>query len=173
MDETTPIVEALIFVAPDPIGLDRIAEIIGDVTASDVESAIETLNESYERDGRVFRIIRGGGGYRFTTIPEYGRWIKEVVVGGGRIRLSRAALETISIIAYRQPITRGDVEAVRGVELGGILRTLLERGLIKISGRAKTPGRPLLYATTPEFLRHFGLDSLDELPAVGEFIDEK
>ncbi len=169
MDERlSRLVEALIFAAPEPVDDERLVQLIGTAPAEAVSAAVDALNGEYEREDRSFRIVRGAGGYRFVTLPEYSRWVRRLVVGSGRVRLSRAALETVSLIAYRQPVSRADIEAVRGVDVSGILHMLLERKLVRIVARSQSPGRPLLYGTTPEFLRYFGLNSLDELPRPGE-----
>ncbi|MDP8241286.1 MAG: SMC-Scp complex subunit ScpB [Candidatus Hatepunaea meridiana] len=158
------LIEALIFAAPEPIEVERLIEIIGNVECDDIISSIDELNRQYEDTDRSFSIIRGGGGYRFATKPQFSKWVKKLVIGSGRIRLSRAALETVSLIAYRQPISRSAIETVRGVDAGGVLKMLLERNLIRVKGYGSGPGRPLLYVTTPNFLCHFGIDSLDDLP---------
>lgn len=170
-EEQIRIVEALVFASPEPVGPARLLEVLDGPTEEEVVSAIGALNDEYAGSARAFRIIRGGGGFRFATLPEYGRWVRRLVIGSGRVRLSQAALETLSLIAYRQPITRADIEAVRGVDTGGVLKMLLERHLVRIAGRARSAGRPLLYGTTADFLKHFGLDSLDDLPRPTEVDD--
>lgn len=168
VDSNLQIIEALIFASPEPISENRISGILGDLLSANIPEVVEALNTQYQSSGRSFRIVRGGGGYRFVTMPEFGQWVRSLVVGSRRLRLSRAALETISIIAYRQPISRQQIESIRGVEVGGIIRMLLERKLIEIRGRAQSPRRPLIFGTTNEFLQHFGIDSLDDLPTPGE-----
>ena len=165
------LIEALIFASNEPVDAERLIEIIGNISEKEILSSIEILNRQYEETKRSFRIIKGGGGFRFVTQPEFSRWVKRLVVGAGRLRLSRAALETVSLIAYRQPITRSDIENVRGVDVGGVLKMLHERKLIKVSGRSKRPGRPLLYSTTTDFLCHFGIDSLNDLPKPDELME--
>ncbi len=166
--EPQNLIEALIFASPEPVSAVRLAEVANDLSAQEVEALIGKLNSIYETEGHAFRIVRAAGGYRFATLPQYGRWVKQLLAGGGRVRLSRAAIETLSIIAYRQPISKADVESVRRVDVGGVLKLLLERRLVKISGRGKGAGRPLLYGTTTEFLKHFGLDSLADMPQMSE-----
>ncbi len=163
------LVEALIFASPEPASTSKIIEIVEEVNLKLIELIVESLNEDYQREGRSFHIVRGGGGYRFATLPEYGRWVKHIVVGSGRVRLSRAALETLSIIAYKQPISKTQIEDLRGVDAGGVLRMLLERKLINIKGRSNKPGKALLYETSSYFLTHFGLESLNDLPIPEEF----
>lgn len=133
---------------------------------------VEELNRVYEKNHHSFRIISGAGGYRFATLPEFGPWVKRLVMGSGRIRLSRASLETISVIAYRQPISRAEIEAIRGVDVSGVLRLLLDRRLIGIQGKSPGAGRALLYVTTQEFLRHLGLNSLEDLPPLKEWVEQ-
>jgi len=166
------LVEALIFASPEPINSQGISELISDITQVEIPGIVDMLNREYETQDRAFRIIDGAGGFRYTTLPEYSPWVKQLVVGAGRVRLSRAALESVSLIAYRQPITRSEVEAIRGVDVGGVLRMLSERKLIKVSGRSSKPGRARLYVTTAKFLHHFGLNSLDDLPKPSEMFDD-
>ena len=165
-------IEALIFASPEPIGIDRLSEVSGILDPESIRNCIEDLNRQYNDSGHSFMIVHGGGGYRFATRPEYSRWVRKLLLGSGRLRLSKAALETLSIIAYRQPISRTAIESLRGVDSGGVLKMLLERKLIRVSGRASGPGRPLLYATTTDFLIHFGLNSLDDLPRPEELADD-
>jgi segregation and condensation protein B len=164
------LVEALIFAAPEPVSADEISALIEGFKPEDSVEAAGILNREYEANGRAFQIISGAGGFRFATLPEFGPWVKRLVVGSSRLRLSRAALETVSVIAYQQPLTRGEIESVRGVDVGGVLRLLLERKLVKSVGRSTKPGKALLYGTTEEFLRYFGLAELEELPAPHELI---
>lgn len=168
LDEKLQLVEALIFAAPEPVASARLAEVVEGLSAPDADRAVAELNDIYERDGRAFHIVRAAGGYRFATRPAFGKWVRQLIAGVGRMRLSRAALETLSIIAYRQPVSRADIEGVRRVDVGGVLKLLLDRRLVRIAGRSKGAGRPLLYGTTTEFLKHFGLDSLSDLPQMGE-----
>lgn len=135
----------------------------------DVTAALEELAREHETAARSFRLVCVAGAWQFVTQPEFAPWLKALVgVKNRPSRLSQAALETLSIIAYRQPVTRADIEAVRGVAVDGVMQSLLERGLVRIAGRADVPGRPLLYETTQLFMEHFGLRSLDELPNVDE-----
>ena len=173
MREDLPqLVEALIFASPEPVALARLAEVIGDCETGEVESVIFGLNESYEREGHAFHIVRAAGGYRFATRAAFSQWVRKLLVGSGRVRLTRASLETLSLIAYRQPISKAEIESFRRVDAGGVLKMLLERRLIRITGKAKTAGRPLLYGTTTEFLKHFGIDALEDLPK-SEFVGKE
>jgi segregation and condensation protein B len=157
------IVEALLFAAQEPLSTNRMAAIIEEATPGAIDDLVAQLNADYVREGRAFRIHAIAGGYRMLTRPEYALWIK-LLQRASRPRLSQAALETLSIIAYRQPVTRSELEAIRGVNVDGVLKTLVERDLIRIAGRGEGLGRPLLYATTDHFLEYFGLPDLDALP---------
>ncbi|MDL5055228.1 SMC-Scp complex subunit ScpB [Oscillatoria laete-virens NRMC-F 0139] len=140
-----------------------------DRSLEEIKTALQELKASYDADtARSFFLQEIGDTYQFASRPEYGPWIKQLFDQYRPQRLSQSALETLSIIAYRQPITRADIEAVRGVQVDAMVQTLMERGLIKIAGRAELPGRPMLYETTQAFLEHFGLKSLDELPNAEE-----
>ena len=176
------VIEALLFSAQKPLSLRELTEAIKGAGAEDefspnefarareaeVAAALEQLKiECIERE-RGFQLNEKAEGWQLATDPKYARWVRQLFPAPKPARLSAPALETLAIIAYRQPITRADVEAVRGVNIDGVLQTLMERGLVKIAGRAEIPGRPLLYETTQFFLDHFGLRNLDELPNVEE-----
>jgi len=168
LNELKKILEAFLFVSSKPVEISEVMEMLGMEEQSLVENAILQLKTKYENRESALRIIEVAGGYRLNTVPELApylkRWLK-----GERSRLSRASLETLSIVAYRQPVTRSDVEAIRGVNVEGALGTLLERGLVRIVGRKDTVGRPILYGTTRLFLEHFGLNTLKDLPILKEF----
>ncbi len=138
------------------------------VREAEVAAALEQLKIDYIGQERAFQLVEKAEGWQLATDPKYAQWVRQLFPALKPARLSAPALETLAIIAYRQPITRADVEAVRGVNIDGVLQTLMERGLVKIAGRAEIPGRPLLYETTQFFLDHFGLRNLDELPNVEE-----
>lgn len=131
--------------------------------------AVEVLNEDYHRTGRSFEIQYIAGGYQIYTLPKYHRYIEKLWTARKRSGLTRSALETLAIAAYRQPVTRLQVEEIRGVNSDSVLQGLLERGLLRISGRQASPGRPILYSTTQEFLRYFGLTSVKDLPRDKDF----
>ncbi len=131
---------------------------------AEVSAALEQLKIEYIEQQRAFQLLEKADGWQLTSDPQYARWVKQLFPASKPARLTPPALETLAIIAYRQPITRADVEAVRGVAIDSVLQTIMERGLVKIAGRAEVPGRPLLYETTQFFLEHFGLRNLDELP---------
>lgn len=164
---TRAIVEALIFASDEPLSADRIAAIVEEMTPALVVDLVAELNAEYLREGRAFRIVSVAGGFRMLTRPEHALWIK-LLHRSSRPRLSQAALETLSIIAYRQPVARTELEGIRGVNVDGVLKTLVERDLVRIAGRGEGLGRPLLYATTERFLEYFGLPDLEALPRAEE-----
>jgi segregation and condensation protein B len=171
MNDHKKTIEALIFASDFPLSEKKIAEILEDVTEDDVTEILIELRKEFQELDRGFLLEKVAGGYEFITRKEYAGIINRLMAGRRKNRLSRAGLETLALIAYNQPITRLDIEKVRGVDSGGPLRTLLERKLISIAGREKTPGRPLIYKTTDEFLRYLGLDSMDDLPKTEEIED--
>ena len=144
----------------------RIAQLLGTGDASDVKAHIDTLNQRYEHSGAAFRITAIAKGYQVLTLPVFDAWIKKLHKARDDSRLSQAALETLAIVAYKQPILRADVEAIRGVAVGDMLIRLRDMGLVRIVGRAEEIGRPLLYGTTTRFLDVFGLSSLKDLPKI-------
>jgi len=176
------IIEALLFSAQKPLSTKTITDVLRQAGAEDefspnqfanvrqaeVAAAIEQLRVEYIQHEHGFQLVEKADGWQLASDPKYAEWVRGLFPAPKPARLSSPALETLAIIAYRQPITRADVEAVRGVTIDGVLQTLMERGLVKISGRAEIPGRPLLYETTEFFLDHFGLRNLDELPNVEE-----
>jgi segregation and condensation protein B len=174
------VIEALLFSAQKPLSIREIATAIkgaedetspnefSRVREAEVAAALEQLKIEYVEQERAFQLIEKAEGWQFATDGQYAQWVRQLFPVPKPARLSAPALETLAIIAYRQPITRADVEAVRGVNIDGVLQTLMERGLVKIAGRAEIPGRPLLYETTQFFLDHFGLRNLEELPNVEE-----
>jgi len=176
------VIEALLFSAHKPLSTKEVADLLRNAGAEDdfapnefanikpaeVDAAIEQLKVEYIQNEHGFQLVEKAGGWQLTSDPKYAQWVRGLFPAPKPARLSSPALETLAIIAYRQPITRADVEAVRGVTIDGVLQTLMERGLVKIAGRADIPGRPLLYETTEFFLDHFGLRTLNELPNVEE-----
>lgn len=164
-------VEAIVLSNSKPVAASRIADVInalseGTIEAADVELAVESLNATYEETGRAFRIETVAGGYRVMTQPEHADVLAAFHRKQASSRLSRPAVETLAIIAYKQPITRAKLEAIRGVGCGEVLRSLLERKLIAVTGRAEELGRPMLYGTTKHFLDSFGIKSVKDLPSV-------
>jgi segregation and condensation protein B len=162
------ILEALLLVTDKPLVPERIATVVPDLKPEAVPELVETLNRTYESTGRSFRVRQIAGGYRLYALPEYQAYVEALAVTTREARLSQAGLETLAVVAYRQPVSRGDVEYVRGCDCDGVLRTLLSRKLITIKGRSDAPGRPLLYATTSRFLEYFGLAKIEDLPDWGE-----
>ncbi len=165
-------VEAVLLTLDRPASLARLAETLGlegPSAATAVRDAIDALNVAYEETGRSFRIEQVAGGFRVMTLPRFSRFVAAAHESRASSRLSRAAVETLAVVAYRQPITRAEIEAIRGVACGEVLRTLLERRLVAIAGRAEEVGRPMLYGTSRHFLEAFGLASIKDLPAVGDF----
>ncbi len=172
------VVEALLFSAQKPLTPRELTAAIKGAGADDelvpnefaktseaeVAAALEQLKITCLQDERAFQLVEKADGWQLASDPAYARWVKQLFPAPKPHRLTPPSLETLAIIAYRQPITRADVEAVRGVAIDSVLQTLMERGLVKIAGRAEVPGRPLLYETTEFFLEHFGLRDLDELP---------
>ncbi len=162
------IIEALLIATDAPLSVERIADIVN-CPAEEVRSHIETLNQEYKETGRAFEIKEVAGGFQIYTLPEYADFVGKLKQK--KEKLSKAALETLAIIAYHQPITRAEVEKARGVDSSYILESLLEKGLIKTCGRLPTPGRPIKYSTTNEFLRYFGIRDLSELPREEDFAE--
>jgi segregation and condensation protein B len=158
------VIEALLFSTDEPLPGTRIAQILGTGDANDVKRHVDRLNERYERAGGSFRIAAIAKGYQMLTQPAYNPWIKKLHKEREDSRLSSAALETLAIVAYKQPVLRADVEAIRGVAVGDMLVRLRDMNLVRIVGRAEEIGRPLLYGTTTHFLEVFGLASLKDLP---------
>jgi len=167
-DEIKRIIEALLFVSDKPVSADTLQDVIKGVESTEVRVIVEELNGEYASSGRAFRIKEIAGGFQMMTDPVYSQWISALYKRPAD-KLTGPALETLAIIAYKQPITRSDMEAIRGVNVDGVLHTLEERMLIKTRGRLEAPGRPILYGTTTDFLKHFGLKSLEELPKLKEF----
>jgi segregation and condensation protein B len=168
LNELKKILEAFLFVSSEPVEISRVMEMLGIKEQLLVEDAIRQLKAKYESRDSALRIIEVAGGSRLSTVPELASYLKRWLKGQ-KPRLSRASLETLSIVAYKQPVTRSEVEAIRGVNVEGALGTLLERGLIRIVGRKDAAGRPILYGTTRLFLEHFGLNTLKDLPVLKEF----
>jgi segregation and condensation protein B len=165
------VIEALIFSSDETLKAQEIIRAIKgidgeevNVSESDIDECVDALNKNYEVENKSFRIVRIAEGYLFSTQPQYAKYLGYLSSEKSKRRLSQAALETLSIIAYKQPITKPEVESIRGVNSDYTINTLLEKNLITISGRSETIGRPLLYVTTPEFLMYFGLNKISDLP---------
>ncbi len=160
------VIEAILFSTDSPLSAGKIAQMLGVGDGHDVKQHIESLNEKYDASGTAFRIESIAKGYQMLTRPLYHNWVKKLQKARGETRLSSAALETLAIVAYKQPVLRVDVEAVRGVAVGDMLVRLRDMNLVRIVGRAEEIGRPLLYGTTPHFLQAFGLGTLKDLPKI-------
>ena len=166
----TSVIESLIFASPDPISSEKLINILGEgdeqllLDKESLSAYVEKLNDRYEEQGLSFHIEEIGGGYTFVTSPKYHRWLIVYQHQNAYRKLSQSAIETLAIVAYRQPITKPEIDQIRGVDSGYILRQLLEKMLVKVAGRADSPGKPLLYKTSEYFLQHFGINSVDELP---------
>jgi segregation and condensation protein B len=167
LDQLARQIEALLIASEEPLDINRICDITGCGTES-AEQAICRIEEELAAGGHSVQVVNLAGGFRIVTDPELGHVVSQLFEGRRRSRLSRAALESLAVVAYRQPATRARIEAVRGVNSDSAVRTLLERDLIRIAGRQEVPGRPLLYETTPLFLEYFGLSDIEHLPRMDE-----
>ncbi len=161
------IIESVLFATAAPVSLRRLVEVLGGPTSKEVHAAVERLKSEYAAGQRGIQLREVAGGYQLRTARENAEWVR-AVFREKPSRLGRAALETLAIVAYKQPVTRAEIEAIRGVDVDGVLSTLMARRLIKMAGRKEAVGRPLLYVTTPEFLEVFGLKDLNELPSLKE-----
>jgi segregation and condensation protein B len=169
-EEQQRIVEALIVAAPEPVSASRLAAVVPGCSSTEARKLVDELNARYEREGRAFEIWEVGGGFQLRTREPYKGYVQQLQVDRP-MRLSRAALETLAVVAYKQPATRAEVEHVRGVDVGAVLRGLLERDLVRVAGHRDVPGRPILYGTTRRFLEVFGLGSLSDLPTLRELAE--
>ena len=170
-DQLVAIVEALVFAAPEPLTMKQLLKLLDTDPREDVEAALAELKRRYEHRGGGLQLVEVAGGLQIVTRPELHEWVRRLFHERTTQRLSVQALETLAVIAYKQPITAAEVAEIRGVNTSGVLGTLLERGLVKISGRKQVVGRPFLYSTTREFLDRFGLRDLGELPKVEDMAD--
>jgi segregation and condensation protein B len=169
--EVRAVLEALVFASPHPVTPREIARVMGGVPREAWQAALDELKADYARDGRGLQLVEVAGGWQITTRPEYNDWVREMLDPKSPTRLSIQALETLAVIAYKQPVTLPEIIELRGVKSGGVIKTLLEKRLIRITGRKPVVGRPMLYGTTKEFLLHFGLKDLAELPKIEEFAE--
>jgi segregation and condensation protein B len=164
-----PVAEALLFASDEPVPAARLAQLLGKgADAKTVRKLVDELNAEYAGQGRAFEVVEIAGGFQLLTRPEFKDWVAELHRHRRQDKLTPSAVETLAIVAYKQPIQRATVDDIRGVQTGPLLRSLLERGLIKVVGRQNVPGRPILYGTSRLFLQHFGLKSLKDLPRVAE-----
>ena len=162
------VVESLIFISLEPLSLEKIKSVLTEFPEEDIDQAIKELLEIYASDERGIQIIQAAGGYLFSTKSEHDTWIKRLLRIERKNKLSSAAMETLSAIAYHQPITLAEISALRGVDSSQTLKTLLQKKMIKIVGRKKSPGNPLIYRTSNKFLTHFGLNNIKDLPTPEE-----
>jgi segregation and condensation protein B len=165
-DGRLALVEAALFAADEPLSARRLAAVVGLADVAEARRLVRKLQSLYDKDGTAFQVEEIAGGFQLLSRPEYHPWLIRLRHTGTDLRLSPAARETLAIIAYRQPIMRADIEAIRGVQCGELLRLLMEKGLVRIAGRHDSLGRPVLYGTTKKFLQVFGLRSLQDLPQV-------
>ena len=169
-DQQRKIVEALVLASREPITATRIAEIVPGCTPSEAKGLLKELDLEYERDDRAFEIWEVAGGYQIRTRAAFAGYLRQLQ-RERNFRLSRAALETLAVVAYKQPVTRSEIENIRGVDVGAVVRSLVERKLVRIAGHRDVPGRPLLYATSKRFLEVFGFSRLEDLPTLREIDD--
>ena len=165
--ETKPVLESLLFVSESPIRIETLVEMLPESSKEAILEGIQRIKTEYEDSSKGLELVEVAGGYQFRTKPRWAGWVNRLKRVKA-VKLSQSALEALAIVAYRQPITRPGVEAIRGVDSGSVLRTLLERDLIKITGRKDLPGRPIIYGTTKAFLELFGLNALSDLPTLKE-----
>ena len=167
--ELLPVIESLLFVSGEPIALDRLKVLLEGIGMERIKDGLDVLREKYDNNGHGVQLVEVAGGFQIVTRPECAPWIKGLEKVKSATRLSKPALETLSIVAYKQPVIRAEIEQIRGVDSMGVLKTLLERHLIKINGRRDALGRPIMYGTTKEFLIYFGLKGLSDLPLLRDF----
>ena len=165
-------VEALIFAAAEPLTLKEIKSIVNDVDKKILDETVALLNQEYAQEQRAFHIVPLANGWQLVTREEFAEDLKQLYDHRVKTRLSKPALETLSIISYKQPVTKIEIENIHGVNADGMIKSLLNRELIKITGRKDVPGRPIIYETTDKFLQYFGLESLKDLPSLEEFVKE-
>jgi segregation and condensation protein B len=163
-DQKLAFIEAALFAADEPLTVKRLAAMAGLTDGSEARRLVRKLQSFYDKDGTAFQVEELAGGFQLLTRPEYHSWLVRLRRSGTELRLSPAARETLAIVAYRQPIMRAEIEAIRGVQCGELLRLLMEKGMVRIAGRHDSLGRPVLYGTTKKFLQVFGLNSLRDLP---------
>jgi segregation and condensation protein B len=167
-DQQTAMVEAVLLISAEPVASRRIVQVTGLADPTQARTLIRRLNDFYRREESPYCVEEVAGGWQLLTHPSFGGWLRRLHPSGFGIRLSAPALETLAVVAYRQPVLRAEVESIRGVQCGEMLRQLMDRGLVRIVGKSNDLGRPFLYGTTPRFLRTFGLRTLDDLPRAAQ-----
>lgn len=170
-EEAKKIIEALLFASDRPLILDEIKDVLEEFGHQEVKELILELKNEYQNTGRSFQITEVAQGFQLSTDALYAPWLKKLYKIHHKERLTTPSLETLAIVAYKQPITRTEIELIRGVNVDGVINTLLERNLIRITGRKEVVGRPFVYGSTREFLEYFGLNSLEDLPKLEEFVE--
>jgi len=165
------IVEALVFAAEEPLTIDDLIDLFPGADRDVLQTSLDAVQSAYETDDRGLTVQRVAGGFRMATKPELGEWVRALFRSRNRRRLTAQALETLAIIAYRQPITTPEIQSIRGADPTSVLEALLDKKLVRVLGRKKVVGKPMLYGTTREFLTHFGLNSLEDLPDMADFGD--
>ncbi len=169
--ELKPILEAVLFVAGESLSLTRLCDVFDGVEGTRIAACLDELRDEYRRAGRGLAVVEVAGGYQLATVTEAAPWLRKLAVAKSPSRLSKPALETLAIVAYKQPLTRPEIESIRGVDVAGVVKTLMDRRLVKIVGRKDLPGRPMMFGTTKEFLHAFGLKDLSDLPTLRDFAE--
>ena len=164
------IIEALLFAGSDPLTQAQV-NLVFETNPPKLDEIVDELSHAYRTNDQAYFILKVANGYQLASKPEFEVYIRRLIHKSGRLVLTSAALETLAIVAYRQPVNRYEIESIRGVDCSGVLKTLLSKNLIKIKGRDAGPGRPILYSTTDKYLEHFGLESLSEMPKISEISD--
>lgn len=164
-----PAVEALLFACERPLGIEQLRKALDNMDAELIRGVLEELRSEYEQNNRGIRLIEVAGGFRMVASPGFSQFLKKLFKDRAAEKLSKPALETLAIIAYKQPVTKQEIELLRNVNVDGVIKSLLDKSVIRIAGRRKVPGRPFVFGTSRQFLEYFGLRSLDELPKIEEF----
>jgi segregation and condensation protein B len=168
-DNNRAVIEALLFSSDKPLSIEQIKNVLDNLGAQEIRSMLGELNQDYESSNSGIRITEIAGGFQMSTAPTLAPFLKKLYKQRNVEKLSKPALETLAIIAYKQPLTRLDIESLRNVNIDGVMKSLLDKDLIRVTGRKKSPGRPKVYGTTRQFLEYFGLKSLEELPKIENF----
>lgn len=168
-DNVKSVIETLLFASDRPLVIEQIKKVLDNLDASAIRAKLEELKSEYEQSNRGMRVVEIAGGFQMITAPSFGTFLKKLFKERHVERLSKPALETLAIIAYKQPLTKFEIESLRNVNVDGVMKSLLDKNLIRISGRKKAPGRPYVFGTTRQFLEYFGLKSLEELPKMEDF----
>ncbi len=164
------VIEALLFASEKPLMLEQIRDVLDNLATDEIRKNLGELKDEYEQAGRGVRIVEIAGGFQMITAPVFASFLRKLYKGKRAEKLSTPALETLAIIAYKQPVTRSEIQAIRNVNVDTMVNTFVDKGLVRVAGRKKAPGRPRVYGTTRQFLEHFGLKSLDELPKIEGFL---